>query len=167
MSAPQNIQRFTREQENLWKICTETFSALNSHLDRTLRAEANIKLTDFHILSALTDSEGGATAAVRMGELAQKTNVSPSRLTYQIEVLLRHNWVQKEPVKNDRRGKGILITDAGLDIYRKAALVYSREVCQTALDDLDMSLYLYISNFLQRVQGNIAEGSHLSQEAAA
>lgn len=149
MSAPNNGLQFTTEQEKLWKACTETFATLNSYLDHVLRFEAGIKLTDFHILSALTEPGEGI---VRMGDLAQRTHVSPSRLTYQIKVLLGYGWVEKGPVKNDRRGAGITITNLGKSIYEKAASIYAREVKHAVLDGLDSSAYPGLEEFFAHVQ---------------
>ena len=50
--------RFTKEQENLWKIYTNTLETLNLHLDRCLKEEVKIKLADYRILAAILD-EGG------------------------------------------------------------------------------------------------------------
>lgn len=156
MSASYGTQNFTKEQEELWTVCTNAFAALNAHLDRTLRANAGIKLTDFLILSALVGSGKGAPAAVRMGELAQKTNVSPSRLTYQIEVLLRHKWVRKEPVESDRRGKGIIITDTGLAVYEKAHRIYAHEVHETALTEIEDSSWAHFTDFFNNILERIS-----------
>lgn len=156
MSASHGTQNFTKEQEELWTACNNALAALNAHLDRTLRAHAEIKLTDFLILSALVGSRKGAPTAVRMGELAQKTNVSPSRLTYQIEVLLRHKWVRKEPVESDRRGKGIIITDTGLSVYEKAHRIYAHEVREIALTEIEDSSWAHFTDFFNNILERIS-----------
>lgn len=91
-----------------------------------------------------------------MGELAQKTNVSPSRLTYQIEVLLRHKWVRKEHVESDRRGKGIIITDTGLAVYEKAHRIYAHEVRETALTEIEDSSWAHFTDFFNNILERIS-----------
>lgn len=149
-------EHFTVEQENLWRTYREATSAINAHLDSRLKDEADIKLNDFYILLALVQAgDDGVPVAVRMGDLADQTNVSPSRLTYQIDVLQRRGWVEKAPVASDRRGKGILLTAAGRGVYEVAARTYNREVRETVLRELDSTNTGVFTRFLNGVLRNI------------
>lgn len=115
------------KKSHLWQQYSQTFSGVTSYLDKTLRAQADIKLDDFHILTVLT--QGGIynnpPQVVRMGEIASALNVSPSRLTYQIERLIGKGWVDRTQVKEDRRGKGVFITEAGYQQYVQANKIHS------------------------------------------
>lgn len=135
--------QFTAEQAELWATYSETLASLNLHLDRCLKEEVKLKLTDYKILEALVDSSQklglGADnppldpAVVRMRDLAQITAVSPSRLTYQVNSLCQQGLVRKIPIPADRRGKGVAITNQGWKVYKKAQPVYLREVHHLAL----------------------------------
>lgn len=152
-------EHFTVEQENLWRTYREGTSAINAHLDSRLKDEADIKLNDFYILLALVQAgDDGVPVAVRMGDLADQTNVSPSRLTYQIDVLQRRGWVEKTPVASDRRGKGILLTAAGREAYEVAFKTYSREVESTVFRELNSRSVAACTTFFKGILRNVAEG---------
>lgn len=153
---------FTSEQENLWNAFTETLATLNLHLDRCLKKEAKIKLSDYRILATLMDANSISPTAgplLRMRDLAQITSVSASRLTYQIEALERHGWVAKVPVLHDKRGKGIVITPLGQQAYRQASPVYAREVQRTVFTGLDSSTAVAVSLLSRAIQNNITSQS--------
>ena len=118
---------FPSTNSDLWHLYVQTYSGIASYLDKVLRKQANIKLDDFNILTVLT--QGGIQSdppqVVRMGEIAADLSVSPSRLTYQIERLIHLGWVDRIPVKEDRRGKGVFITDAGYKHYMNARAIHT------------------------------------------
>lgn len=152
--------RFTKEQENLWKIYTNTLETLNLHLDRCLKEEVKIKLADYRILAAIIDSpqtdSTDAHPVVRMRDLARATNVSASRLTYQIDVLEKNGWVAKVSVPSDKRGKGVLITQQGRQIFKEATPVYTREVQRTVFEGLDPDIARALAHFSRSVLGKVA-----------
>lgn len=124
-SSPQT--EFLPQNSDLWQLYVQTYSSITSYLDRMLRTQANIKLDDFHILSALTrnQAQNESPRVIRMGEIATVLNASPSRLTYQIERLIGLGWVERTSVKEDRRGKGVFITELGKQRYEEALRVHS------------------------------------------
>lgn len=151
-----------KDQEGLWRNLTETLATLNLHLDRCLKKEAKIKLSDYKILATLMEANSVSPTAgtlIRMRDLARTTSVSASRLTYQIEALERQGWVSKMPVLQDRRGKGIVITPLGQQVYRQAAPIYTREVQRTVFSALDPSIALAVSLFSRTVRNNITSQS--------
>ena len=156
--------RFTKEQENLWKIYTNTLETLNLHLDRCLKEEVKIKLADYRILAAILDSpqtdSTNEDCVVRMRDLARATNVSASRLTYQIDVLEKHGWVTKVSVPNDKRGKGVRITPQGQRVYIEATPVYAREVQRTVFEGLDPDVARALAHFSRGVLGKVAHPEH-------
>ncbi|WP_237198240.1 MarR family winged helix-turn-helix transcriptional regulator [Rothia nasimurium] len=152
--------RFTQEQENLWKIYTNTLETLNLHLDRCLKEEVKIKLADYRILAAIIDSpqtdSTDAHPVVRMRDLARATNVSASRLTYQVDVLEKNGWVTKVSIPSDKRGKGVLITQQGRQVFREATPVYTREVQRTVFEGLDPDVARALAHFSRGVLGKVA-----------
>lgn len=141
MGAPTPSASFTGQQKKLWEIYTDALAALNHKLDRCLKEEANIKLAEYRILAALMVSastpDSAPDSVVRMRDLAHATRVSASRLTYQINVLAENGWVTKVQVPDDRRGKGVSITQLGRQVYRGAEPVYTREVQHAVFSDFD------------------------------
>lgn len=159
MSIPTPPTGFVSDQESLWKTFTETLAALSLHLDRCLKAEAKIKLTDYKILAALMDAGSTSPTSVtllRMRDLARITSASPSRLTYQIHALEDQGWVAKVPVLHDRRGKGIVITPLGQQAYLRATPIYTREVQRAVFSTLDPSVAASVLLFSRTIQNNLA-----------
>lgn len=151
---------FTGDFENLWRLYREATGAVIKHLDACLKNESDVKLTDYYILLALVQAghRDDASSALRMGDLADQTNVSPSRLTYQIDVLQRRGWVEKAPVASDRRGKGILLTAAGREAYKAAGKVYNREVDNIVFRELNSRNIAACTAFFEGILCNVAEG---------
>lgn len=148
---------FSRDEQDLWMLYREATTSINAHLDACLKDEADVKLGDFYILLALVQAEQGeGFPVVRMGDLAARTNVSPSRLTYQTDVLERRGLIQKALVASDRRGRGIALTDAGRETYEVASKVYNREVQETVLRELTPENTGIFTPFLKGVVANIS-----------
>lgn len=126
-SPSSDLSEYSQKNSELWQVYVQTHSGINSYLDKALRAQADIKLDDFQILTILTN--GGvytdSPQVLRMGEIAATLNASPSRLTYQIERLIGLGWVERTAVKEDRRGKGVFITENGYERYMEAYKVHS------------------------------------------
>lgn len=162
MSAPRTPQWSTQERENLWKICTETFTALTAYLDRCLKEQVEIRLSEFNILAALMDSQKEGKPVLRMGELAQITRVSDSKFTYQAATLVKLGWVNKEAIPGDRRGVGLRITPLGQETYELAAEIYQRELEEIVLDGLSDDLAAAISRFFLNVHERISRQNHTS-----
>ncbi|MGH1978171.1 MarR family winged helix-turn-helix transcriptional regulator [Rothia sp. L_38] len=119
-----------------------------------------IKLADYRILAAILDSpqtdSTNEDCVVRMRDLARATNVSASRLTYQIDVLEKNGWVTKVSVPSDKRGKGVLITPQGRQVFREATPVYTREVQRTVFEGLDPDIARALAHFSRSVLGKVA-----------
>ncbi|WP_237212083.1 MarR family winged helix-turn-helix transcriptional regulator [Rothia nasimurium] len=119
-----------------------------------------IKLADYRILAAILDSpqtdSTNEDCVVRMRDLARATNVSASRLTYQIDVLEKHGWVTKVSVPSDKRGKGVLITQQGRQVFREATPIYTREVQRTVFEGLDPDIARALAHFSRSVLGKVA-----------
>lgn len=117
---------FPSKNSDIWHLYMQTYTGVTTQLDRELRAEADIKLDDFHVLWALTDNSIRISPPliVRMGEIAFSLGISPSRLTYQIERLIKLNWVERTAVEEDRRGKGVFLTELGYQRFLEATQVH-------------------------------------------
>lgn len=131
---------FYTQYSDLWHLYTQTYSGVTAYLDKALRSQADIKLDDFHILTILAH-DGFVTdspTVVRMGEIANDLRISPSRLTYQVERLIGLGWVDRTSVKEDRRGKGVFITETGYQRYLEALAVHSKLLETVILADTSL-----------------------------
>lgn len=113
-----------------WRTYWEATALLRDRLEKTLKDEMELSLTDYNLLLLLIEAGG----SMRMGELANRLVFVPSRITYRVKHLSQHGLVTRETEGVDRRGTVATITDAGRATFQKAAELHS---CQ--VDDLFLS----------------------------
>lgn len=77
-----------------------------------------MSLSDYHILLILQECP---EHRARMRELSRRMVFSTSRLSYQIDVMVKRGWLRRESAPEDRRGSYAVVTDAGLEAFAAAA----------------------------------------------
>jgi DNA-binding MarR family transcriptional regulator len=109
-----------------WRAYLTANVQLMERLDRELQQHSHLTLTDYEILSILSEVPENR---LRMSELARKVLVSRSRLTYRIDLLAEVDFVAREECEDDRRGLWAILTPAG-----NAALEAARPNHEMALE---------------------------------
>lgn len=118
----------------VWRPFIETSVHLQTVLDDELRATSHMSLADYHVMLLLADADGHR---MRMNELGRSMVFSSSRLSYQIDVLVKKGWVCREPVPTDRRGSYAVLLPAGLRALADAGKIHMRSVKRLFVDALD------------------------------
>ncbi len=116
-----------------WRVFFEASTRLQGVLETRLKKTSGITLADYNILLTLYEAEG---KSLRMGELADKTVFSPSRLTYLVSRLEKNGWVEKAPADSDGRGYVAVLTDKGQVLTEEATSIHQETVRALILDDL-------------------------------
>ncbi|TYQ10843.1 UNVERIFIED_ORG: DNA-binding MarR family transcriptional regulator [Gordonia westfalica J30] len=106
-----------------WRVFIETAARLQTMLDDDLRATAGMSLADYSVLLILHESEGGR---LRMRDLSHRMVFSTSRLSYQVDAMVKRGWLQRERAVEDRRGSYAVLTEAGRTAFREAAHDHGR-----------------------------------------
>ncbi|QRZ61613.1 MarR family winged helix-turn-helix transcriptional regulator [Rothia sp. ZJ932] len=110
---------------DLWQLYIDSGDYLRELTDRTLKKRAGIRLVDYKLLHLLVESPDAINSGeLRMGVLSHSLRISPSRLTYQINSLVKQGLVHKCKADKDRRGLAVSITDKGYEIFSEAYEVY-------------------------------------------
>lgn len=117
-----------------WRTFIESSWALHTRLEDELRAATGLSMNDYHVLVALADTPA---RRIRMGELASRLVLSPSRITYQINSMIKRGLVRKESCPEDGRGQEAVLTEAGLTVLREAAPAHLETVRTSFIDHLD------------------------------
>jgi len=112
----------------------ETSWALHTHLEDDLRARTGLSMNDYHVLVVLSEAPG---RRLRMGELAGRLVFSPSRITYQINSMVKRGLVRKQPCPEDGRGQEAVLTGEGLAALEAAAPLHLVTVRDRFIDRLD------------------------------
>lgn len=142
MTSSSTVSRWTRSanpahrehgtDRQAWRAYWEATALLRDRLEKQLKDEANLSLTDYNLLLLLKEAGG----SMRMGELANRMVFAPSRITYRIKHLVERGYVTREVEGADRRGAVATITDAGRDCFRDAAQLHSAQVEELFLNRL-------------------------------
>ncbi|WP_433791193.1 MarR family winged helix-turn-helix transcriptional regulator [Actinoplanes sp. CA-252034] len=117
-----------------WRTFLESSWALHTRLEDELRAATGLSMNDYHVLVVLAESPG---RRIRMGELASRLVLSPSRITYQINSMVKRGLVRKESCPDDGRGQEAVLTEEGLTVLRDAAPAHLTTVRESFIDHLD------------------------------
>lgn len=141
------------DEQRSWRAWIASTTLLRERLSRELEAVHGISLGEYEVLVRLSEAPD---RRLRMSALAQGTLVSRSRLTHQIDAMVRAGLVRRAPCLDDRRGQLAELTDEGwtaletaapthvegvrrylVDPLGPAAFARFGESCRTVLDALD------------------------------
>lgn len=128
-----------------WRLFFEVTGRLQGVLESRLKRGAGMSLADYNILMALWDAPGHS---LRMGELAERVDYSPSRLSYLVSGLRDRGHVRKIPSPHDKRGYVAVLTETGERAVLHATRIHQDTVREYFLDDLsDRGIEQIVSAF--------------------
>ena len=119
------------DEQRTWRAFLSASQLIVGQLDRELQRDADMPHAYFTILVVLSESPG---RRLRMGELAELTWSSASRLSHAVTRLEQRGWVRREVCPSDKRGSLAEITEAGMRVLTSAAADHVRGVREHLLD---------------------------------
>lgn len=122
---------------------------ITPRLDEELRAQSDLDLKSYDTL--LHTYEAGA-AGIRMADLAERVVLSKSGLTTLVDRLEDRGLVRRLPDPADRRATRIVITDAGIEVFRAAAEVHLDGIARHFADRITNAEAKTLIDVLERVQ---------------
>jgi DNA-binding MarR family transcriptional regulator len=123
----------TDEEQDAWRQLAGVFTRLPAVLDTQLQRDAGLTHFGYWVLAMLSEAPG---RALRMSELAARSNSSLSRLSHGVTRLVAQGWVRRERSPDDGRGAVAVLTDAGWDKLVAAAPSHVEAVRQLVFDAL-------------------------------
>ncbi len=102
-------------------------------LEHQMQQESEMPHAYYEILVQLSEAP---QRTARMGELADRTRSSRSRLSHAIDRLAERGWVERGECETDRRGQLATLTDAGLAALELAAPPHVTAVRRHLIDRL-------------------------------
>ncbi len=108
----------TAAERRTWLSYLLTTQLLDQALDRQLQRDAGMPHAYYMILAMLSEAPD---RALRMSELADITNSSPSRVSHAVARLEEAGWVRRDRCPTDKRGNIAVLTDAGYRVLAEAA----------------------------------------------
>ena len=100
----------TDSEQASWRAWIEASNTLNNQLSADLQRQHDLTLADYEILVQLSEHPD---RRLRMSELAEATLASRSRLTHQVDRLVKRGWIERQECELDRRGSFAALTEEG------------------------------------------------------
>ena len=161
IAAPPSAGWLAADQQELWRAWVKASTLLPDTLSRELYEKHGLSLADYEVMVHLSE---GSERRLRMSELAERTLVSRSRLTHQIDRMARAGWVERRPCSEDRRGSWAVLTQAGFDLLVQAAPTHVDGVRAHLVDLLGPTAFGElgtacgrVSDHLDTVRGDICD----------
>jgi DNA-binding MarR family transcriptional regulator len=120
-------------ESRAWRAFIETHDDLVAALERDL-VEQGMTLGDYQVLVFLSEA---ADHSMRMCDLADMLQLSPSGLTRRLDGLVQAGHVTRQGSAEDRRVMMAVLTDAGMAELRRAAPHHVASVRRHIFDVLD------------------------------
>jgi DNA-binding MarR family transcriptional regulator len=139
----------TDTEQTAWRTFIESSWALHTRLEDELRAATGLSMNDYHVMVVLSEAP---ERRLRMGELASRMVFSPSRVTYQINSMVKRGLVRKQSCPEDGRGQEAVLTDEGLAALQAAAPLHLDTVRKAFIDHLDADELEVINRVFKKVR---------------
>ena len=123
----------TKDEMAAWIGFAETQGDLITALENDL-APTGLTLGDYQVFVYLSAAEGDS---MKMCDLAEVLQLSPSGLTRRLDGLVKAGWVERRPSELDRRVMHAALTEAGRAKLESAAPVHVASVRARIIDHLD------------------------------
>lgn len=137
----------SREQTS-WRAFLGGTTVLTDQLDRDLRREHGLSMSEYEILVRLSEAPN---RTIRMAELASRVSHSRSRITHTIARLERNDMVARDQCSTDGRGVTARLTDHGFAVLTDAAHTHVRGVRQYLLDNASPEEFATLGRIMTRV----------------
>ncbi|WP_250149709.1 MarR family winged helix-turn-helix transcriptional regulator [Mycolicibacter acidiphilus] len=142
-------------QLRAWAAYIEASLRLQTLLDEALRAEAGLTLFDYHLLVVLSEAP---QRRLRMSELAERMVFSRSRMTYQVNSMIKRGLVIREAAPDDGRGYRAVLTATGWETLRAAAPRHAAAVQRLFLDQIAPDELPCIERVFTRLHASLTAG---------
>ena len=131
-----------------WRGLLEVASFVTQRIDEDLRAQVDI---DIQTYDAMLHTREAGDTGIRMTDLADRVLLSKAGLTALVDRLEHRGVLARQPGREDRRVKRIVLTPAGWELFRHAARVHDATVEQWFCQHLDEDTAQPMAQALARI----------------
>ena len=149
------------DEMRAWLAFVETQGDLMTALESDL-APTGLTLGDYQVFVYLSSAEDDS---MRMCDLADVLQLSPSGLTRRLDGLVKAGWVERRPSELDRRVMHAVLTDAGRAKLEAAAPIHVASVRERLLDQLDRDDLRAFARAFRKIRAALDAG-HEAQVAS-
>jgi DNA-binding MarR family transcriptional regulator len=137
-----------------WIGLLETHKKLTRALDAELEAEHGLSLSALEVLGRLAAAEG---RSLRLSELASACGLSLSRISRLMDALETRGLVERRVVPSDARAVNGHLTEAGLDLVRRAQSSHFASVQRRFFEQLSGEEIQLLASVFSRFAPRAAE----------
>jgi DNA-binding MarR family transcriptional regulator len=148
------------DEELVWRSMMRIVFTLRPALDEDLQRSCGLSSTEYSVLMHLSESPD---RQLRMSDLADRTSLSPSRISRVIDGMARGGLVERRPGSDDGRNTFAALTGTGLSTLRRAWPHHLRSVRNRAFDHLTPEETRILGPLLQR----LADAGDASRSSSA
>jgi DNA-binding MarR family transcriptional regulator len=142
----------TTEEMAAWRTYIETYSDLIAAIERDLAAEHGLTLGDYQVFVYLSEAPNHS---MRMCDLADLLQLSPSGLTRRLDGLVKAGFVTRESSSNDRRVMLATLTPSGFAALERAAPDHVASVRRHIFDHLDSDQVAALASIFQSIKAGL------------
>ena len=143
----------SEDEQGSWRAWIAASSTLNHQLSADLQLQHDITLADYEILVQLSEHP---ERRMRMSDLAEATLASRSRLSHQVDRLVRRGLVERQECELDRRGAFAALTDRGWKAIVAAAPDHVESVRTYLVDVLTPQEFEALGKACRKISDHIA-----------
>jgi DNA-binding MarR family transcriptional regulator len=146
------------EEMRAWRAYVETVGHIQSALERDL-APTGVTLGDYQVLVYLSEIDD---REMRMCDLAEILQLTPSGMTRRIDGLVARGWVARVPSPDDRRVMHAQLTPEGYAALVAAAPVHLESVRQVVIDHLTREQLTAIADGFEAIHHALRPAARLT-----
>lgn len=152
------------DEQATWRAFNMVSRLIDAELDRQLNRDSGMGHAQYGILVALSESDDGR---LRMGDLAELLQFSPSRLSHAIRRMESDGWVERQQCPTDGRGQEAVLTSDGRRTLVGAAPGHVAEVRRLVFDHLDAAQQTHLREISEAMLATICSGQAKTTPATA
>ena len=145
-----------------WRSYIETYGDLSAALERDL-AEHGLTLGDYQVLVYLSEAEDDS---MRMCDLADVLQLSPSGLTRRLDGLVGSDHVTRRPSSHDGRVMMAVLTDAGRELLTRTAPHHVQSVRRHIFDHLTSEQVDAMATIFDAISAGLAAAETSTSDVA-
>lgn len=144
----------SEDEQKSWRAWISASQLLNHRLNADLQRQHDLTMADYEILVQLSECP---ERRLRMSELAERTFASRSRLTHQIDRMVKAGLVERQECDLDRRGAFAALTDKGWKSIVAAAPDHVESVRTFLIDALGPKDFSALGAACERIADTVQE----------
>ena len=148
-------------EQRSWRSWIAASNTLNHRLSADLQRQHGMTLADYEILVQLSEHP---ERRMRMSELAEATLASRSRLSHQVDRLVKRGYVERQECDFDRRGAFAALTDRGWKAIVAAAPDHVESVRTYLVDVLSPKELSTLGESCQRIADQVRDCPSITDE---